>query len=377
MEGKKVLLIVDDDEVIRENLVIYAKMAGYGVFEAANGKEALLILENEKPDLIVSDIEMPEMDGMQLLQELNERELEIPIVMMTGHGTIEYAINAMKSGAEDFLTKPLDLPYVKKIVIRVLERSAMEQKIKEQRRQLDVDLQHAALIQKRLLPKPIDTSSLSLHYRYEPMIDIGGDYLTVHQYNDSKIAVALYDVSGHGVSAAFTAHLVHSQLQMRLAEHRPPSNVIDLLNRFIIKTIEVRNIFLTIIIAIIDMEEGRMTVSNAGHPELYIWRNEQERLENISQHLPAVGIMQTILGDRNESLVNLNTGDRVMFYTDGFTESCNCDDEMLEYKGLKAMIERHSRLRPTDFLTKIFTDLDEYREGESEDDLTFVIVDIK
>jgi len=377
MDKKQTILIVDDEDDIRENLHDFIEFKGYHVLEAGNGLKALTLLGSEKPDLIVSDLMMPEMGGLEFLQELPKKNIDIPVVIMTAFGTMEYAIDAMKNGAADFLTKPIDLNYMTTVISRVLARNAMEQKVKEQQRQLDDDLRHAAVIQECLLPKPVDTPHLSIQYCYQPFIAIGGDYLTVHRYSERELAVAVYDVSGHGVSAALTANLVHNQLQQRLAEHRPPSNVIHLLNRFITDQIGKTSMFLTIVIAAIDMDEGVMTVTNAGHPDLFLWRNQDKRMDTIGSHVPPVGFSSKILGDKNETTTDLSSGDRIVFYTDGFIEARNTEGTLLSTKGLQAIVEEHACLRPDDFLSNTFDAVTRYHSGDPDDDMTLVVVDIK
>ncbi len=371
------LLIVDDEDEIRENLSDFAEFKGFTVHQAGNGLQALEILKSNKPDTIISDLMMPEMGGMQLLQELARRGSDIPVVIMTAFGTMEYAIEAMKNGAADFITKPIDLTYMLKVVDKILQRSAMQQKIKEQQLQLEEDLRHAACIQRCLLPEPIENQYLSIQYRYEPLIAIGGDYLTVHQYSPQELTIALYDVSGHGVSAALTANLVHNQLLQRLAERRPPSNVTNLLNRFITSKIDKTTMFITMAIVAIDLEEGTATVTNAGHPDLYFWNKRSETMQSISSHTPPVGITAKILGENNESTLAIASGDRLFLYTDGFTEARNGEGNMLGKEGFKEMILRHCHNRPTDFLQNMYDDLALFRAGEPDDDLTLVVIDVK
>ena len=76
------------------------------VLSAKNGSEALELLLNEKVDLVISDIKMPEMDGIALLESI-KKEYSIPVIMLTGHGSVESAVEAMKLGADDFLPKPV------------------------------------------------------------------------------------------------------------------------------------------------------------------------------------------------------------------------------------------------------------------------------
>lgn len=378
MNLKPVVLIVDDDRLNRKLLADFVESQGMDFLEANNGLEALALLDDAGPSLIFCDIEMPKMDGLRFLKELARRQIDIPVIIMTGFGSIEYAVEAMKNGASDFLSKPLDFAYVQKVMQRVLERSAMEHKIREQQRQLDDDLRHAALFQQRLLPSEIDTPHLILKYRYQPMIQIGGDYLTVHKYNDSKIAVALYDVSGHGVTAAFIAHLAHNQLQMRLAEHRPPSNVIELVNRYIEKTVRGTTMFITMIVCVIDVEEKLLTVCNAGHPDVLVWKSKTAALQSIPSNVPIVGVIEKLLkADNNETRIELEPGDKIILYTDGFLEAHNREGAILEHTGFLNMAQQYADRPPQELIDNLFEQLKNYGGEDQEDDLTMMVVELK
>ncbi|MDR2840904.1 MAG: sigma-54 dependent transcriptional regulator [Paludibacter sp.] len=103
------ILIIDDERSIRNTLKDIFEFEKYQVATAENGKQGLDLIENTKFDLIFSDIKMPELDGMELLDKLIEREIETPTVMISGHGNIEIAVECIKKGAFDFIEKPLDL----------------------------------------------------------------------------------------------------------------------------------------------------------------------------------------------------------------------------------------------------------------------------
>ncbi len=109
MELKKIL-VVDDEAPLREILQRgLTQMGGYWVEVAQNGQEAIEKVEKEIFDLILTDLMMPEMDGMELLKILKGTRPEIPVIMMTAYGSIDTAVEAMKIGANDYITKPVDL----------------------------------------------------------------------------------------------------------------------------------------------------------------------------------------------------------------------------------------------------------------------------
>ena len=103
------ILIVDDEAAIRSALKEVFEYEGFIISEAPDGETALKMVLKESFDLIFCDIKMPKLDGLDFLSELKKEEINVPVVMITGHGTIDTAVEAIKRGAYDFIQKPLDL----------------------------------------------------------------------------------------------------------------------------------------------------------------------------------------------------------------------------------------------------------------------------
>ena len=103
------ILIIDDEKSIRKTLREILEYEKYQVDEAADGSEGLSMIQKEKYDVVLCDIKMPKMDGIELLDKIIALDNETPVVMISGHGTIETAVEAVKKGAFDFIAKPLDL----------------------------------------------------------------------------------------------------------------------------------------------------------------------------------------------------------------------------------------------------------------------------
>ena len=117
------VLIIDDEEGIRSSLKMLFEYEGYEVVLAANGEAGLKIAEREEPDLILLDIKMPQMDGMEVLKRLKGPERSAPVVILSGHGTVQTAVEATKLGAFDFIEKP---PETERILL--VARNALSQK---------------------------------------------------------------------------------------------------------------------------------------------------------------------------------------------------------------------------------------------------------
>lgn len=121
-----VIFIVDDEEGIRESLSGIFEDEGYTVLTAGTAEAAFDMLKEQTPDLMFLDVWLPGIDGIQALTKIRERNPELPIVMISGHGNIELAVNATRIGAYDFLEKPLSLERVLLVASRALERRTLE-----------------------------------------------------------------------------------------------------------------------------------------------------------------------------------------------------------------------------------------------------------
>ena len=132
------LLIIDDERGIRNTLREILADEGYEVEVAENGKQGLEMAQAKAYDLIFSDIKMPEMDGMEVLAALknSDEPADCPVVMITGHGDVETAVQALKAGAYDFLVKPLDLNRILITTKNALESKSLKQETKQLRKRV-------------------------------------------------------------------------------------------------------------------------------------------------------------------------------------------------------------------------------------------------
>lgn len=126
------ILIVDDEDVIRE---LCAKaLRGYRILQAADGAEALSILEKETVDVVLTDIMMPQMNGLDLLKAVKEREPTQVVVVMTGYADKEIILRALKADADDFISKPINLLQLKTTIDKALEKKALKEELVQLKR---------------------------------------------------------------------------------------------------------------------------------------------------------------------------------------------------------------------------------------------------
>ena len=140
------LLIVDDDYAIRSFLEEALKDAGYNIEKADNGLAALKILENKKIDLIISDLKMPEIDGLQLLSKVKEKHQDTGLLLMSAYGTVEDAVQAMKIGAFDFVTKPFSITEIETRVKRFFEFHDLKTENIELKKKISSEEKYTSLV---------------------------------------------------------------------------------------------------------------------------------------------------------------------------------------------------------------------------------------
>ena len=130
------ILVVDDEEMLRERMKKLLELEDYEVLLAENGLRGLELFQAKRPDLVVTDLKMPGMDGIELLEQIKATDTDVEVFVITGHGGIESAIKALKSGAFDYVTKPIDFDELCINLKRALEKQALKRQLKFQQTQL-------------------------------------------------------------------------------------------------------------------------------------------------------------------------------------------------------------------------------------------------
>jgi two-component system response regulator FixJ len=122
MSDKPLVHVIDDEESVRRGAKFYLTTSGYAVRTWASGVAFLKEVRHAETGCILLDIRMPEMDGLEVQRQLNERGVTMPVIVLTGHGDVAVAVKAMKAGAVDFLEKPFDTDVLKDAITRAFAR---------------------------------------------------------------------------------------------------------------------------------------------------------------------------------------------------------------------------------------------------------------
>ncbi|HUX37167.1 MAG TPA: sigma-54 dependent transcriptional regulator [Rectinemataceae bacterium] len=143
---RSTILVADDEKNIREGLAEALGVEGYRVVTAADGDEAMGLVEGGGVDLVITDLRMPKLSGRDLLRKISSRYPGLPVIVLTGHGTIEDAVQAIRTGAFDFLTKPVNLDHLSLLAKRALEARELARKNRELEDEIEAQRRSSSIL---------------------------------------------------------------------------------------------------------------------------------------------------------------------------------------------------------------------------------------
>ncbi len=281
------VLVIDDDPLVRQSIVMYLEDCGYDVLESETGIKGLEIFFDSFPDIVLCDLRMPEISGMDVLSSISERCPDTPVIMISGAGMISDVVEALRLGAVDYLIKPItDLEVLGHAVRQSLSKRELEkqnQQIKAELENANRELQnHLALLQEdqeagrraqiQLLPEPNQyIQGVNFNHAVIPSLNVSGDFLDYFEIDQQHVGFYIADVSGHGSAAAFVTMMLKSFINQPLRDYRSgksqlalePSRVIEYLNKELIEANVEKHI--TLVYGVIDTSTHLLDYAIAGH----------------------------------------------------------------------------------------------------------------
>ncbi len=391
------VLVVDDSRLQRRILVASLKKWGFQVLEADNGAAALEICAKESPDLVLSDWVMPGMSGLEFCRAFRSlnREVYSYFILLTSKSEKQEVARGLDAGADDFLIKPLEADELRARISAGARILDMQRELSEKNRliesaledlklahdAIDKDLMQARKIQESLVPeltRSFGNSRVSLLLK--PCGHIGGDLVGMFSPGVNRLGFYSIDVSGHGItSAMMTArlggYLSSKHFDQNVAMEKrfdkfyallQPEKVAETLNSRLMADAGIEEYF-TMVYGIIDLRNGHLKMVQAGHPHPLVLRQDGGTAFLGEGGLP-IGLLPDVPFQRIETY--LNPGDRLLLYSDGFTECTMADGQLLEEEGLRQMAIKCTKgAAGSDFLDNIFRDLTQaMAPGSSMDD---------
>jgi sigma-B regulation protein RsbU (phosphoserine phosphatase) len=397
MTGTANILVVDDVSANLQVLTGMLKERGYNARPVPNGKLALLAAKKDLPDLILLDINMPEMNGYEVCQHLkaDEQLRGIPVIFISALNENLDKVKAFAMGGVDYITKPFQMEELHARVETHLKLRRLQVELEESNARLakansrmSRDLKAAARIQETFLPRETPRfPGIDFAWIYRPCDLLAGDGLNIIPLGDGKAALYILDVSGHGVASALLSVTLSrllsppSEPSSILIRNRdvgdrfditPPAEVAARLNRLFPFDPSTEQ-FATMAYGILNAATGEFRYVSAGHPG--------------PVHLPAGAgpvILQSQgfpigLADRayEERSVRLGAGDRLYLYSDGIPEAM---DPAGKQFGDARLLETIGQRRSEPLQESVVTLLEEvgrWRGSETfQDDISILAVEM-
>ena len=235
----------------------------------------------------------------------------------------------------------------------------------------------AARVHQSLLPGPVRHPRIDVDVRYVPVEMVGGDYCQVLFPEDSCCYMTMCDVTGHGFGPALLATRVSSEVRRLVMERLRPMEIVRGLNAFILDHFRDTELHLSFFAARFDLEQGLLTYSGAGHPGPFLVRPTSDVIEVLESQNMLVGVVEHCLSDQPEGVEEVNRGDRLLFFTDGLTETMNPNGIMLGTEGLARIARAAHRRSAFDMADGILERVARFRGEPPRDDMTLIVAELK
>ncbi|MBC6904393.1 response regulator [Saccharophagus sp. K07] len=235
-ERGRQLLVIDDDSLVRQSIVAYLEDSGFRVHEESDGHSGIAWFRKNKPDLVLTDLRMPDLDGLSLMRAVKQIDPDTPVIVISGLGMVSDVVEALRLGAADYLIKPLvdmevlthsinkalsvlDLQRENQRYRRDLEKANRE--MREYVRVLERDQQAGRQVQINLLPPtPVQYGNITVAHKIVPSLYLSGDFIDYGLINNRYLSFYLTDISGHGASSAFVTVWLKQLVRRIIRERR-------------------------------------------------------------------------------------------------------------------------------------------------------------
>ncbi len=366
----KSALVVDDDPDISEWLQTLLSASGLQVHSAADGKGALACLHNAPPDLVLLDVILPDLSGLEILDAIRVARLNAAVIMTTAFGSEEIAVDALRRGADDYLRKPVEVRDFQAVLQRTITRlelkrqnAALQLELDAKHKQLKEELARAAEIQTDLLQKNVPAiPGFDFAACFMAAREVSGDFYDWQMPAPGVFNLMIADVMGKGMSAALLMATARAALRS-VVRSSSPADAMQYVSAALGSDFEKSGRFLTLFLAQLDAPNHRFTFVDAGHGHVFLLR------ANGSVHsLEPRGLPLGIFPNQvyREGAITFEPNDTLVMYSDGLIEAVHNMTPAQLATQMRGALSAQGML---DRLTRLI-----FHSAPLEDDLTAVIL---
>lgn len=286
MGAPATVLTIEDEAGVRSSIAAYLEDSGFEILQARDGLSGIDIFRRQRPDLVLCDLRIPGMDGLEVLSRVTEESPETPVIVVSGASRLHYAVQALKCGAWDYVVKPiLDMEVLEGAVRRALERAAIIRQNREYREHLETlnrelrdslerlreDVKAGRNVQSQLLPPDgLLLGEYRLARRLFPSLYLSGDFVDYFDLDERHFGFYMADISGHGAASAFVTVMVRTLVtQYREAYLKRgdetilhPAAMLQRLNADLCR--QELDRYLTLVYGVVDRQQSCLRLCNGG-----------------------------------------------------------------------------------------------------------------
>jgi sigma-B regulation protein RsbU (phosphoserine phosphatase) len=362
------ILVIDDDRIIQIVLKQALQGQGYEVILASSGVQGVEQAYQHHPALIICDWQMDEMDGLEVCRIIkSEPSLSSTFfILLTARTAVEDRVEGLDNGADDFLSKPIDVSELKARVragLRLYQTNQELQRLAEdlqiQKQLLETELHEAADYVASILPEPM-SGAVKIDYRFLPSSQLGGDCFDYYWLDEKNLVIYLLDVSGHGLAAALPSISVHNLLRSQTlpqANFHQPSEVLNALNE-VFQMDQHNARYFTIWYGVFNIESYQLTYATAGHPPALLLSQSTDSSIDIKQLItPSMPIGAFAEGEYKNAVCKIQPSSKIYVFSDGVYEIELPDGSLWKLNDFINLLTRckHNFLNLDDVLAAIKT----------------------
>ena len=384
------ILIADDDPIIRAILQKIFDKSGFEVILARNGKEAADRLSNEICAVIL-DLEMPVMGGIECLRFIRKNFPDLSPIMLTASNEFSSAVESMRNGAFDYITKPFNPRQLVALVDKAIETDAQAKRLRRVEAELakvrEHELETASRIQQTLLmgTPPINFRGMEIANWSIPSQKVDGDFYDFIVIDSQCLDIVVGDVMGKGIASALLGAALKSYFLRVIHELEcavvprgappEPDAIVGRVQSAMIHQMEELETFVTLCYARFDLSRKQMRFVDCGHMRTVQYHQDSQTCSLLQGVNMPLGFPET--EPYTQISVPFANGDFFFFYSDGLTEAMNSDGRLFGEDRLVASVKTSAAFSPDEIIEKVWIDIVSFSGSDAfKDDFTCVVVKI-
>jgi sigma-B regulation protein RsbU (phosphoserine phosphatase) len=367
------ILIADDQSDLLDALHLLLKGEGMAM-EAVTSPDAILTaVASRRFDLLLMDLNYTSdttsgREGIDLVARVLGLDHLLPIVVMTGWGSVDVAVAAMRRGARNFVQKPWE----NSDLVRLIRAEVEEGRLRRHQAEHDQrELDEARRIQRKLLPTEMPTvDGWEIAASWQPATGVGGDCYDAIPFGRSRIGLSIADVVGKGIPAALLMSNLQASVRAFATEAAQPAELCQQVNRILCGRIA-EDRFISFFYCVIDCELGLLTFANAGHYAPVLVRGDGQ-VDRLGACGPVLGVFPDAAYRQHR--IPIGSGDRLVLFTDGISEAHDGTDEEFGEDRLVELVREHRGCSAPALQARITATVSAFADGRFHDDATLIVV---